>query len=119
MGNKQSTNDTKKYSLDDFEVLCLIGRGAFGKVRDVCMEVNYCGVAKLCYCGVFNPLSSDVVHPSLCAVELCVAVTHTLLTSPFCPKVWQVKKKDTGRIFAMKCLDKKDVVHQDLVEHTK
>ena len=33
-------------------------------------------------------------------------------------KVWQVRRKDTGEIFALKILDKKTVVEQNLVEHT-
>mmetsp|Transcript_15321 Transcript_15321/g.22934 ORF Transcript_15321/g.22934 Transcript_15321/m.22934 type:complete len:440 (-) Transcript_15321:865-2184(-) len=34
-------------------------------------------------------------------------------------KVWKARKKDTGEIFALKVLNKKDVVEQDLVEHTR
>jgi len=33
-------------------------------------------------------------------------------------QVWQVRKKDTGEIYAMKALDKKDIIEQDLVQHT-
>ncbi|KAF9924451.1 hypothetical protein BGZ65_008318 [Modicella reniformis] len=33
-------------------------------------------------------------------------------------KVYQVRKKDTGRIYAMKVLDKKQVIEQKQVEHT-
>ncbi|KAG0001560.1 hypothetical protein BGZ79_004503 [Entomortierella chlamydospora] len=33
-------------------------------------------------------------------------------------KVFQVRKKDTGRIYAMKVLDKKQVIEQKQVEHT-
>ena len=33
-------------------------------------------------------------------------------------KVWQVRRKGTGEVFAMKVLDKKMVVEQNLVEHT-
>lgn len=33
-------------------------------------------------------------------------------------QVWQVRMKDTGEIFAMKSLDKKDIIEQDLVQHT-
>jgi len=29
-----------------------------------------------------------------------------------------VRKKDTGEIYAMKALDKKDIIEQDLVQHT-
>lgn len=33
-------------------------------------------------------------------------------------KVWKVRKKDTGKIYAMKILRKKEVLEQNLVEHT-
>lgn len=33
-------------------------------------------------------------------------------------KVWQVRRKETGEIYAMKVLDKKTVIEQNLVEHT-
>src|SRR5690606_25629801 len=33
-------------------------------------------------------------------------------------KVYQVRKKDTGRIYAMKVLNKKDVIEKQQVEHT-
>lgn len=33
-------------------------------------------------------------------------------------KVWQVRKRDTGRIYAMKVLSKKDIVERQEVAHT-
>jgi serine/threonine protein kinase len=33
-------------------------------------------------------------------------------------QVWQVRRKTTGDIYAMKALDKKDIIEQDLVQHT-
>lgn len=61
MGN--AALQSAKVSVDDFEVMRLAGKGAFGSV-------------------------------------------------------WQVFKKDTKEIFAMKILNKKDVVSQNLVDHT-
>ncbi len=55
--------EQQKISVDDFELLNLVGKGSFGKVL-------------------------------------------------------QVKKKDTGRIYAMKVLDKKHILEQSEVEHT-
>ena len=53
----------KLVGLNDFEVLSLVGKGAFGKV-------------------------------------------------------WRVKEKDTGKIFAMKVMSKSDIVEHDFVSHT-
>lgn len=67
MGNQASSNSPGvpgKASAEDFDVLSLIGKGAFGKV-------------------------------------------------------WQVRKKDSGQVYAMKVLRKKDVVQENLIEHTK
>jgi serine/threonine protein kinase len=33
-------------------------------------------------------------------------------------KVWHVVKRDSGQSFAMKVLKKKDVIEQDLIDHT-
>lgn|SRR3990167_467866 len=52
----------KLIGLDDFEVLSLVGRGAFGKV-------------------------------------------------------WRVKEKATGKIFAMKVMQKEDIIEQEYVKH--
>ena len=34
-------------------------------------------------------------------------------------KVWQVIKKDTGQVYAMKVLRKTDILEQNLVDHTR
>ena len=52
----------KLIGLDDFEILSLIGKGAFGKV-------------------------------------------------------WRVKEKSTGKIYAMKVMQKADIIEQDYVKH--
>eukprot|EP01064_Diplonema_japonicum_P028169 TRINITY_DN4263_c2_g1_i1.p1 TRINITY_DN4263_c2_g1~~TRINITY_DN4263_c2_g1_i1.p1 ORF type:complete len:435 (+),score=87.86 TRINITY_DN4263_c2_g1_i1:97-1401(+) len=59
-----SDDGDKKVGLDDFEPLCVVGKGSFGKVM-------------------------------------------------------QVKKKDTGEIFAMKAMNKEVILRENLVEHTK
>lgn len=61
MGNQQT--EAKKLSLEDFELVRLIGKGAFGKV-------------------------------------------------------WMVRRKEFGDIYAMKILHKQSVVDQNLIEHT-
>ena len=63
MGNQVSQEGGKKLALEDFDLVRLVGKGAFGKV-------------------------------------------------------WQVRRKDTGEVYAMKVLDKKTVIEQNLVEHT-
>jgi len=66
MGNVGLTNkptSASNLTVDDFEFLFLVGKGAFGKV-------------------------------------------------------WKVQKKDTGKIYAMKMLKKREVLEQNLVEHT-
>jgi serine/threonine protein kinase len=61
VSNRQSNSSSA--TLEDFELLFLVGKGAFGKV-------------------------------------------------------WKVKKKDSGKIYAMKVLKKIEVLEQNLVEHT-
>lgn len=62
MGTAVSTPD-KKVTINDFDLVRLVGKGAFGKV-------------------------------------------------------WQVRRKGTGEIYALKVLNKKTIVEQNLVEHT-
>jgi len=63
MGNSITQPVDRKVTIEDFDFVRLVGKGAFGKV-------------------------------------------------------WQVRKKDTGQIFAMKVLSKKTIVEQNLVQHT-
>ena len=63
MGNNVAVPPGRKLNLEDFDLVRLVGKGAFGKV-------------------------------------------------------WQVRKRDSGEIFAMKVLDKKTVIEQNLVAHT-
>eukprot|EP01103_Thecamoeba_quadrilineata_P006905 TRINITY_DN1664_c0_g1_i3.p1 TRINITY_DN1664_c0_g1~~TRINITY_DN1664_c0_g1_i3.p1 ORF type:complete len:430 (+),score=67.90 TRINITY_DN1664_c0_g1_i3:50-1339(+) len=64
MGNLTSRSPNPSVKVDDFEVICLVGKGAFGKV-------------------------------------------------------WKVRKKDSGKILAMKVLKKAQVLEQNMVEHTE
>jgi RAC serine/threonine-protein kinase len=62
--NGSSDSPVKKIGIQDFDLLCVIGKGSFGKVL-------------------------------------------------------QVRKKDTGRIYAMKVLNKKNILENNELEHTK
>jgi len=63
-GKQNPNGETAKIGIQDFDLLCVIGKGSFGKVL-------------------------------------------------------QVRKKDTGRIFAMKVLNKKNILENNELEHTK
>ena len=65
-------------SIDDFDLLKVIGKGSFGKVFS---------------------LESGIISNAK-------------------PQVMQVRKKDTGRIYAMKIIKKANIVERDEVEHT-
>jgi serine/threonine protein kinase len=84
-------------SVDDFDLLNLVGRGSFGKVR---RSMRVCtNVAK----------TSPTIRFR----------AYSLRRRSRAMQVMQVRKKDTGAIYAMKVLSKKHIVLNNEVEHTK
>ncbi len=74
-------------TIDAFDLLKVIGKGSFGKVRH-------------------SP------QPSI------TSRFPPLTPSRLCPQVMQVRKKDTGRIYALKTLRKAHIVSRSEVTHT-
>jgi serine/threonine protein kinase len=79
----------KQVSLSDFEILHLVGEGSFGKVPHLSASSF----------PLHLPVAGRLIHSS-----------HYLYVHS--TQVFQVRKKDTGQVYAMKVLKKKKLVDE-------
>ena len=86
---------------DDFELLRVLGRGTYGKVVQVrtrAREREREGESTVC---------------EVCSLELGMSCSARTLLS-----LSQARKRDSGRLYAMKIMRKQDVITRNQVKHT-
>ena len=62
--------------------------------------------------------ASDLLLP-FPIISAIVTLPSPLIFCAFVPRALQVRKRDTGRIYAMKVLQKANIVKRNQVEHTR
>lgn len=106
----------KKIGPADFHLLCVVGQGSFGKVElrmIICTNRTFgfsIGVLHISPkpAGLEGDMSTGKENEVTTSRNSCVTCVHT----PFM-KVFQVRKKDTGQIYAMKVMRKERILEKD------
>lgn len=104
----------KKMTVNDFDVIAIIGRGAFGEVHPTLLRQFFCRVLVLSApCLLQNT-------PTCLGFGFTQFLDFVFSPSPSCVvQVRVVRKKDTQEVFAMKIMIKSEMIRKNQVQHIR